>query len=132
MEKDIDKVIRVDEPLGRIFRSLLQGMRPASSGSVDTALAKKEAQKLYDIFIHNVKVGQGYVGTDQLEIVRILCSRSYSELRVISDEFNRIANTDIEIVVDNIQHNYIKDLYFKIACVAICMSFDQFFFLFFK
>ena len=53
MEKDIEK--EEGGPSGRIFRSLLQGVRPASSGSVDTALAKKEAQELYDVYILKFK-----------------------------------------------------------------------------
>jgi len=53
MEKDIEK--EEGGPLGRIFRSLSQGVRPASSGSVDTALAKKEAQELYDVYILKFK-----------------------------------------------------------------------------
>ena len=53
MEKDIEK--EEGGPLGRIFRSLSQGVRPASSGLVDTALAKKEAQELYDVYILKFK-----------------------------------------------------------------------------
>lgn len=86
MEKDIEK--EEGGALGRIFRSLSQGVRPASS-SVDSELAKKEAQELYD-------AGQGKVGTDEIEFVRILCSRSYNQLKVTFEEYYRNANTDIE------------------------------------
>ncbi len=42
------------------------------------------------------KAGQGKVGTDEIEFVRILCSRSYSQLKVTFEEYYRIANTDID------------------------------------
>ena len=50
MDKDIEK--EEGGALGRIFRSLAQGVRPAS-GPVNTDLAKKEAQELYDV---NIKI----------------------------------------------------------------------------
>ena len=134
MEKDIEK--EEGGPLGRIFRSLLQGVRPASSGSVDTALVKKEAQKLYDVciikfeslilFIYWIfKAGQGKVGTDELEFVRILCSRSYSELRIIFEEYYKISNTDIEKAIKKEMSGDLER-----ACLAIGKSFYQFFFVF--
>ncbi len=48
------------------------------------------------IFFLNLQAGQGKVGTDEIEFVRILCSRSYSQLRVTFEEYYRFANTDIE------------------------------------
>jgi hypothetical protein len=48
--RDLDKDIEKEEggALGRIFRSLAQGVRPASNG-IDQELAKREAQELYDV-----------------------------------------------------------------------------------
>lgn len=49
-QRDLEKDLEREEggALGRIFRSLAQGVRPQSA-IVDNALAKKEAQELYDV-----------------------------------------------------------------------------------
>ena len=50
--KDLDKVLADEEggDLGRIFRSIANGRRPANTSSgVDNDLAKKEAQELYNV-----------------------------------------------------------------------------------
>jgi len=90
-KSDLEKDIKDEEdgPLGRIFRSLASGDRPTGS-AVDSNLAKEEAQKLYD-------AGEGkHLGTDEVEFVRILISRSFAQLKATFDEYSKIAGRDIE------------------------------------
>lgn len=57
----------------RVMRSLVSGNRD-SNHTVDLNLAKDEAQQLYD-------AGEGKLGTDEIDFVRILCSRSFAQLK---------------------------------------------------
>jgi annexin A7/11 len=109
--KSLDKDIEDEQngPLGRIFRSIVSGGRPDNS-SVDYGLAEKEAQELYD-------AGQGRLGTDEGEFVRILCSRSFAQLRATFEEYYKISNTDIE---QAIKKEMSGDL--ARACLAIARS----------
>ncbi len=81
MEKDIKN--EEEGPLGRLFRSLASAARPGGD-NVDTGLAKQEAQQLYD-------AGEGTFGTDEVEFVRILCSRSYAQLRATFNEYAKVS-----------------------------------------
>jgi len=91
--KSLDKDIADEQsgPLGRIFRSVVQGDRPENR-TPDFNQAKKDAQELYD-------AGQGKVGTDETEFVRLLCSRSFPQLRATFEEYYKICNTDFEKAV---------------------------------
>lgn len=88
---DLEKEIKNEEdgPLGRIFRSLASADRP-SGRNVDGAMAQEEAKQLYD-------AGEGKnLGTDEVEFVRILCSRSFAQLRATFQEYEKLSSTDIE------------------------------------
>lgn len=74
--------------LGRIFKSISSGNRDDSTYS-DQHLANKEAQELYD-------AGQGTTGTDEIEFIRIFCSRSFAQLRETFIAYRGIADNDIE------------------------------------
>ena len=75
--------------LGKVFRSLASANRP-SGGQVDSDLANKEAKELFE-----AGVGKTF-GTDESELVRILVSRSFSQLRATFDEYTKIYSRDIE------------------------------------
>lgn len=110
--RDLEKDIKSEEdgPLGRIFRSLASGDRP-SGRAVDQALAKAEAQQLYD-------AGEGqHLGTDEVEFVRILCSRSFSQLRATFEEYFLLSGKDIEHSIKRETSGYLED-----ALVAIVKS----------
>jgi hypothetical protein len=74
--------------LGRVFRSLASAGREASD-RYDINLAQKESQELYDS-------GQGKVGTDESEFIRILCSRSFLQLNVTFQKYYELCSIDIE------------------------------------
>jgi len=73
--------------LGKLFRALATAARPASN-NVDSQLAEKEAQELYD-------AGAGKFGTDESAFIRILASRSFAQLRATFDAYFKISETDI-------------------------------------
>lgn len=91
---DLEKDIASEESseLGRVLRSIASHGRPESRG-VDSALATAEATELYE-------AGQKkFFGTDESVFIRILCSRSFSQLNATFLEYGRLAKTDIEKAV---------------------------------
>lgn len=96
--------------LGKVFRSLAAANRP-SGGQVDSELANKEAKELFE-------AGAGKTfGTDESELVRILVSRSFVQLRATFDEYTKIYSRDIE---KSVQSETSGD--FEKALVAIVES----------
>ncbi len=81
--------------MGRIFCSLAAGGR-STSRQIDYELAKKEAQELYDS-------GEGKLGTDESKFVRILCSRSFPQLKATFDAYSPIRGHDIETAIKVLQ-----------------------------
>jgi hypothetical protein len=86
LDKDLDSDLSGD--FCRVMRSLAAGNRDMSE-SVDYDLAKKEAINLYD-------AGEGKLGTDETEFIRILCSRSFSQLRATFDAYLKYSDNTIE------------------------------------
>lgn len=88
--KDLDKEVAGEQggDLGRVFRSLVAGNRDDSM-DLNIELAKKEAQELYD-------AGQGKMGTDEIEFIRILCSRNFRQLNATFEAYEQLCGTDIE------------------------------------
>lgn len=89
-KRSLDNDIQDEQngPLGRMFRSLVNANRPYNE-QVDTDLAEKEAKELF-------AAGPARWGTDELEFVRIFCSRSFSQLRETFEEYYKLAKVDIE------------------------------------
>ena len=129
LDRDVDK--ETSGNFGRIMRSVVQGERPVS-GRVDIALAKKEAQELYDVrllwwnfkvlkfyFNFEQKAGEGKFGTDEIEFVRILCSRSFSQLVETCNQYKQISDKDFEKAV---KKELSGDL--EKACLAIGKWFE--------
>jgi len=117
---DLEKDIKNEEqgPLGRVFRSLASAARPGGD-DVDIGLAKQEAQKLYD-------AGEGTFGTDEVEFVRILCSRSYAQLRATFNEYANVSGgREIE---QSIQRETSGDLGDALLAIVKCVRNSSAFF----
>ncbi|XP_071379509.1 annexin A4-like isoform X2 [Centroberyx affinis] len=72
----------------RLLVSLCQGNRDERD-TVDIALAKQDAQKLY-------AAGENKVGTDESQFNAILCARSKPHLRAVFHEYQQMCGRDIE------------------------------------
>lgn len=72
----------------RLLVSLSQGNRDERE-TVDVALAKQDAQKLY-------AAGENKVGTDESQFNAILCARSKPHLRAVFHEYQQMCGRDIE------------------------------------
>ncbi|XP_034716692.1 annexin A11b isoform X2 [Etheostoma cragini] len=72
----------------RLLISLSQGNRDERE-TVDVALAKQDAQKLY-------AAGENKVGTDESQFNAILCARSKPHLRAVFQEYQQMCGRDIE------------------------------------
>ncbi|KAI4807541.1 hypothetical protein KUCAC02_027344 [Chaenocephalus aceratus] len=72
----------------RLLVSLSQGNRDERE-TVDVALAKQDAQKLY-------AAGENKVGTDESQFNAILCARSKPHLRAVFHEYQQMSGRDIE------------------------------------
>ncbi|XP_071763832.2 annexin A4-like isoform X2 [Centroberyx gerrardi] len=72
----------------RLLVSLCQGNRDERE-TVDIALAKQDAQKLY-------AAGENKVGTDESQFNAILCARSKPHLRAVFHEYQQMCGRDIE------------------------------------
>uniref|UniRef100_A0A8C5NFV4 Annexin n=1 Tax=Gouania willdenowi TaxID=441366 RepID=A0A8C5NFV4_GOUWI len=72
----------------RLLVSLSQGNRDERE-TVDIALAKQDAQKLY-------AAGENKVGTDESQFNAILCARSKPHLRAVFLEYQQMCGRDIE------------------------------------
>ncbi|KAL6475797.1 hypothetical protein MHYP_G00168370 [Metynnis hypsauchen] len=72
----------------RLLVSLCQGNRDERE-TVDIAMAKQDAQKLY-------AAGENKVGTDESQFNAILCARSKPHLRQVFHEYQQMCGKDIE------------------------------------
>ncbi|CAG5905318.1 unnamed protein product [Menidia menidia] len=72
----------------RLLVSLCQGNRDERE-TVDIAMAKQDAQKLY-------AAGENKVGTDESQFNAILCARSKPHLRAVFQEYQQMCGREIE------------------------------------
>jgi len=98
-----------DGPLGRVFRSIATADRPTGP-AVDMALAQKEAQELYD-------AGEGKFGTEENELVRVLVSRSFAQLKATFDQYQKLAGKNMEDAIKGETEGHLED-----ALIAIVQS----------
>lgn len=72
LEEDVASDVSGD--WGRIMRILAMGKREAASEPIDMNKAQNDANTLYE-------AGKGQLGTDEDEFIRILCTRSFPQLK---------------------------------------------------
>lgn len=110
-DRDLEHDIASEDSsdFGRILRAIASGGRPQNRG-YDEALAKKEAQELYD-------AGVGKFGTNETTFIQVLCSRSFQQLSATFSFYQKIASSDIE---KSIQKEMSGNL--EKACLAIVKS----------
>ncbi|EOA99380.1 Annexin A8, partial [Anas platyrhynchos] len=73
----------------QILVCLLQGERDNATLYVDTALALQDAQTLY-------AAGEKIRGTDEIQFITILCTRSATHLMKVFEEYQKLAGKSIE------------------------------------
>lgn len=80
-DRDLVEDIKSEQSgdLGRLLVSLASGGRD-NSQTANIDLAVKEANLLYE-------AGEGKVGTDELEFIRIFCSRSFAQLKATFEAY---------------------------------------------
>nr|XP_020460724.1 annexin A11-like isoform X2 [Monopterus albus]XP_020460725.1 annexin A11-like isoform X2 [Monopterus albus] len=86
------------------FRNLLVTLCQASrdeGGSVDTNLAKQDAQKLY-------AAGERKWGTDDDEFNAILCARNKNHLQAVFQEYMKLSGKDIEKSICSEMHGNLE------------------------
>lgn len=93
----------------RLLTLIVTGVRDAP-GTVDTVLAKEQAEKLH-------AAGEGKLGTDEEVFNRILAHASYEQLRLLFDEYKKLSGQTIE---QAIKHEMSGEL--AIAMMAIGKS----------
>ena len=74
--------------LGRVLTSIASGNRD-NSFAVDKKIAMDDAHALY-------KAGEAKLGTDEIEFIRVLCSRNFYQLRETFEAYYEITKIDIE------------------------------------
>ena len=93
INRDLESSIKNEEngDFGKILRSIISGGRARNHG-YDPELIKNEAKSLFE-------AGKNKIGTDESELIRIFCSRSYPELysifAVYEDEYKNPIETMI-------------------------------------
>lgn len=72
LEEDVASDVGGD--WGRVMRILAMGQRDEATKPVDMEMAQNDAKTLYE-------AGKGQLGTDEDEFIRILCTRSFPQLK---------------------------------------------------
>ena len=113
MENDVAGDIGGD--LRKIMRSIVSHGRP-ESGLVDHNLAKSEAKELYN-------AGEGkFLGTDESVFIRILCSRSFSQLNATFDEYKLLTKNDIEKAIKSEMSGDLEFACLSISKILYCFD----------
>ncbi|XP_031799386.1 annexin A3 [Sarcophilus harrisii] len=95
---------------------LTEGKRDESL-DVNKSLAKKDAQILYE-------AGEKRWGTDEDKFIEILCLRSFSQLRLIFEEYKIISQREIEDSIKREMSGHLADLLLAIVnCVKNTAAF---------
>jgi len=84
------------------------------SDEVNEELADKEANKLYDN-------SEGMIGINEEVFNKILCKRTYKQLRLTFAKFRELAGKDIVEVIDAELHGDVKQGFLAIVRVARCL-----------
>uniref|UniRef100_A0A8C3YUG2 Annexin n=1 Tax=Catagonus wagneri TaxID=51154 RepID=A0A8C3YUG2_9CETA len=89
----------------------LADRRRDESLKVDEHLAKKDAQVLYN-------TSENRWGTDEDSLTRILCSRSFPQLKLTSDEYRNTSQQHTEDSIKGELSGHFEDLLLAIVCCA--------------
>uniref|UniRef100_A0A8D0L6S7 Annexin n=1 Tax=Sphenodon punctatus TaxID=8508 RepID=A0A8D0L6S7_SPHPU len=103
-DSDLEDDIKSDTSgyFERILVCLLQGERDNASLNVDSALALQDAQTLY-------AAGEKIRGTDEIQFITILCTRSATHLMRVFDEYQKLANKSIEDSIQSETNGSLED-----------------------
>jgi len=66
-----------------------------------------------------LKAGEGKLGTDESELVRILASRSFLQLRATFEAYNRIADKDIVSSIKSETSGVLEDALVAIGFICV-------------
>ncbi|NXK02188.1 ANXA8 protein, partial [Herpetotheres cachinnans] len=86
----------------QILVCLLQGERDNATLYVDTALARQDAETLY-------AAGEKIRGTDEMQFITILCTRSATHLLKVFEEYQKLAGKSIEDSIKSETHGSLED-----------------------
>ncbi|XP_034508252.1 annexin A4-like, partial [Ailuropoda melanoleuca] len=95
----------------RVLVSLSAGGRDTGS-NVDDALAKKDAQDLYE-------AGEKKWGTDEVKFLSILCTRNRKHLLKVFEEYKKISKKDIEASIKSEMSGNLED---ALLAVVMCIK----------
>uniref|UniRef100_A0A8C5HY22 Annexin n=1 Tax=Gouania willdenowi TaxID=441366 RepID=A0A8C5HY22_GOUWI len=100
----------------RLLVSLSQGNRDERE-TVDIALAKQDAQKLY-------AAGENKVGTDESQFNAILCARSKPHLRAVFLEYQQMCGRDIEKSICREMSGNVESGMVALMFLLLCVSYQ--------
>eukprot|EP00050_Salpingoeca_kvevrii_P014297 m.34621 g.34621 ORF g.34621 m.34621 type:complete len:293 (-) comp5679_c0_seq1:111-989(-) len=100
LEKDV--ISETSGHFKRLLVSMVQANRPSSSLPIDHAKAKEDAAALY-------KAGVKRFGTDESTFNKIMCTRSYEQLRATFNEYEKICKYDMETTIKREMSGDLKD-----------------------
>lgn len=86
----------------QILVCLLQGERDDPRCHVDSALVLQDAQALH-------AAGEKIRGTDEIQFITILCTRSATHLLRVFDEYQKLANKSLEDSIRSETHGSLED-----------------------
>ncbi|XP_055867945.1 annexin A11-like [Biomphalaria glabrata] len=108
-KRELERDIQADTSghFKRLLTSLVSGHRENDRTEPDVALAKKEAQELY-------QAGEKQMGTDESVFNKILCLRSIIQLRETFSQYKAISGKDIEKSIEGEMSGSLE-----LGCLAI-------------
>ncbi|XP_065494836.1 annexin A8-like [Caloenas nicobarica] len=101
---DLEEDIKSDTSgyFEQILVCLLQGERDNESFYVDIALARQDAETLH-------AAGEKIQGTDEIQFITILCTRSATHLLKVFEEYQKLAGKSIEDSIKGETHGSLED-----------------------
>ncbi|ODO06933.1 hypothetical protein I350_04294 [Cryptococcus amylolentus CBS 6273] len=108
--KDLAQVVRGELSMkteSRLFNMALSGQRDESP-YLDHKLVQQDVQTLY-------RAGPGKIGTDEIAICGILCSRSPAHLRAVAQAFHMAHRTELSKMIKSEFSGHMQDALYYIA-----------------
>jgi len=94
----------------RLMVSVCTGARDQSD-EIDGDKAQEDAQKIYD-------AGEGQMGTDEAELMSVLCTQNANQLTKVFDIYKEISDNDIEDAISSETSGTLQDGYLAIVRMA--------------